>query len=162
MRHYLLGWGQPCVDRKVASGNLAIDHLATNQFFRAGIQAGDTIWVVCCSATSQLDLVGRMVVGSVMGPEGAARRLDASCVATHEIFALPEPGFIDSVEPIDITSLAWELLFDGKCKKLPKKFTSRHLTTVRRLTHPGGDLLWEVWDMSRRQKKTPHTARRMA
>jgi len=99
------------------------------------------------------------VVGSVVGREGAERRLNAACVATHDIFALPAPGFVDKVDPIEISDEASALRFHAKTQHLPSEFAGRHFTTMRRLHMSSADLLWQLWDDARRvQRKTKRHA----
>jgi hypothetical protein len=146
-QHYLLYWKPETADRVKGAGG-PLRYAASGQFNR--LAAGDTVWAVTCR-DGELRLLGRVVVGRVVGRAEAAAALDTEELWDADWYALAEPGTEQPVREVTIQHLAPDLRFvsPGETDRLALargRVNAQQLQTMRELSEESGALLRRRWE----------------
>jgi hypothetical protein len=126
-----------------------LNHTAGDQFGR--LHPGDIVWPVTIKDDRRLYLLGPIVVGRVVSEREARRILGTSDLWAARYHVIARKGTVASVREIDIHPIVPKLRFDGVVDRLPRRYSGRHLQSIRRLTPESAMLVSRVWTSRRTQ-----------
>lgn len=155
------------IDARALRREVGLEYAASDQFKGRGASPDDTLWIVQCPDENELFLIGRIVIGRIVGraeAEAALGRADLFCRATQsrkkkgrdgpEQFVLAKSGRVDWVRTVDISGIAATLRFVGPSDRLPPRFTGQHFQTLRILSGDSPILLEDRWIRARKPQES--------
>lgn len=156
------------IDVRALRREVGLEYAASDQFTGRGASPGDTLWIVRCPGENELELLGRIVIGRIVGraeAEAALGRADLFCRATQSRkkkgrdapgqFVLAKSGTVDWVRKSDISDIAATLRFVGPSDRLARRFTGQHFQTLRILSGDSAILLEDCWTLARQPQTSP-------
>jgi uncharacterized protein DUF3883 len=143
-RHFLQYWKPKQVDRETAIGH-ALDHSGSEQLNK--INPGNIIWIVTVRE-GQLNLVGRLVVGEVIGYEEAKKRFPNVWEAEHH--AVAKSGTEEPINELTLMPVAESLRFISTTHRdrldiQDGKVDGKQLQAIRELTADSTRLIEQLW-----------------
>lgn len=126
-----------------------LNHTAGDHLQR--LRPGDIVWPVTIKDDRRLYLLGPIVVGRVVSEREAHRILGTSDLWPARYHVIARNGTVARVHEIDVHPIVPKLRFDGVVDRLPRRYSGRHLQSIRRLTPESAMLVSRIWTSKRTQ-----------